>query len=274
MTVPLVPDRRSVRSITWIALGLVAIVLIGLVVWDRNFREASGQTPGMACPYVVPAKGSVPLAAIGVRRVALIGDSIMEQSSCTVATSLASVGIQTQRDAVAGSGLLNGFVDWPTRTRQILTTYHPDVVVAIFVGNYLGPPVKDAQGHLIGDNTPAFFEAWQAQAKRISAEVRAAGAQMFWVSPPPIFRAPLDHANQLFDGYRSIPGDHVLFSGNALTGPNGEWVLSKATCGHVEVIRNPADQTHLTDAGARIFGEQIAHDLTEQLGILTTPKPC
>ncbi|MBV8462165.1 MAG: hypothetical protein JO368_02650 [Acidimicrobiales bacterium] len=243
-------------------------------MWDRDFRQASSQTPGMACPSVVPAKGSVPLTAIGVHRVALIGDSIMEQSSCTVATSLASVGVQTERDAVAGSGLLTGFVNWPMRTKQILDTYHPDVVVAIFVGNYFGPPVRDSDGHLIGDNTPAFFDAWQSQAERLSAEVLGAGAQMFWVSPPPLFRPPLNHADRLFDGYRSISGDHTLPSGSVLAGSKGQWVLSKPTCGHVEIIRNPMDDTHLTDAGARLYGEQIAHDLTEQLGILTTPKPC
>ncbi len=257
----------------WTILAVVVIV-VGLVVWDRNFRQASSATPGMSCPQVVQPTGHVPLAAIGVHRVALIGDSIMDQASCSVATSLARVGIETARYAVPGSGLLTGFVDWPARTQQILRTYHPDVVAAVFVGNYIGTPVKDARGQVIADNSPEFFTAWQAQAERISAEVKAAGAQMYWVSPPPITRPPLNHADQLFDGYRSIPGDHVLLSGKVLAGPNGQEVLDKMTCGHMEVVRNPLDETHLTDAGARIYGEQIAHDLTAQLGILTTPKPC
>ncbi len=266
--------RRSRNRLVAAVLGIVVVVVIGLVVWDRDFRQASSQTPGMSCPAVVRPVSHLPLAAIGIHRVALVGDSIMEQASCTVADSLARVGVETQRDAVAGSGLLTGFVDWPNRMQQILQTDHPEVVVAVFVGNYLGTPVRDAEGQLIPDNSPQFFAAWQAQAERLSAEVRAAGAQMYWVSPPPMVRAPLNHADQLFDGYRTIPGDHTLMSGSALDGPSGGWVLAKTTCGRVEVIRNPVDQTHLTDAGARIFGEQIAHDLTAQLGILTTPKPC
>jgi hypothetical protein len=261
------------RRLAWGVVGVVAVLVVGLVVWDRDFRQASGQIPGMTCPQVVRPSAHEPLAAIGVHRVALVGDSIMEQASCSVADSLARVGLTTYRYAVAGSGLLTGFVDWPSRIAQILRADHPDVVAAIFVGNYIGPPVRNATGQPIADNTPAFFAAWQMQAERISAEVLASGAQMFWVSPPPIVRAPLNWADRLFDGYRAIPGDHVLLSGRVLAGSGGQEVLAKQTCGHLEVVRS-LDHTHLSDAGARLYGEQIAHDLTSQLGILVTPKPC
>jgi hypothetical protein len=265
--------RSSLPIVTWMTAGVVAIVAIA-VVWDRNFRHASAANPGISCPVVVAGKSRPPLAAIGVHRVALIGDSIMVQASCSVAESLAGVGIQTGRYAVGGSGLLIGPVDWVSRMQAILHEQHPDVVLGIFVGNYVGTAIRSADRQPVVDDSPAFFAAWQQRAQLLSDEVRTAGAQMYWVSPPPISRPPLSHAQRLFDGYRSIPGDHVLDSGSVLAGPNGSAVMTKRTCGSVRIIRSVIDGVHLSDDGARLYGQQIAHDLTSQLGLLTAPKPC
>jgi hypothetical protein len=154
-----------------------------------------------------------------------------------------------------------------------LRTERPDVVVAIFVGNYYPPPLRDANGQTIEGDTPAFYRAWQHRARLLSDEVHAAHARMYWVSPPPITVSLLDTAARLFDGYRKIRGDHFLFSGLVLAGPHGREVPAKETCGRRRVTR-AADTVHLTDDGARIYGQQIAHDLTADLGILTTPQPC
>ena len=96
---------------------------------------------------------------------------------------------------------------------------------------------------------------------------------MYWVSPPPIASGGLRHAPRLFAGYQTIADDHVLDAGGSLAGPNGSETATKTTCGHVRVIRN-ADGVHLTDDGARIYGQQVAHDLGADLGVLTAPKPC
>jgi hypothetical protein len=77
----------------------------------------------------------------------------------------------------------------------------------------------------------------------------------------------------LFDGYRKIPGDHVLDAGAALAGPGNSETLAKETCGQVREIRSP-DGIHLTDDGARIYGQAIAHELSADVGLFTTPKPC
>ena len=261
------------------ALRLVAVLVVALAVagaafvgWNRHWRRAGPANPGFDCPAVVPARHRVPFAARDVRRVALIGDSLMSNASCTIAESLAGVGIRTSRHPIPGSGLLAG-MDWLAATRLILRQQHPDAVIAIFVGNYLPAPVLDARGHVITDNSPQFFRAWQSRARKLSAAVHTAGARMYWVSPPPLTDPLLDHAQRLFDGYRKIEGDHVLLSGGALAGPDGELVMQKVTCGHERVIRTP-EGVHLTFDGARIYGQQIAHDFTADLGILTTPRPC
>jgi len=79
------------------------------------------------------------------------------------------MGIETSRHAVGGTGLLTGLVDWLEQTRQILKTEKPDVVVAIFVGNYFPPPLRDPSGAVIVADSPAFYRAWQDRAARISA---------------------------------------------------------------------------------------------------------
>src|SRR5262245_40094812 len=160
------------------AIAIAIVIVVGassFIVWDRSFRRAGPSNPSFDCPQKIDAKHRVPFAAVGVHRVALIGDSIMVQASCALAESLADLGIETTRHAVSGSGLLNGIVDWNQETGRILQTEHPDVVVAIFVGNYLGPPALTEDGATIAPDTPAFFHAWQQHAIAISMQVRKAG---------------------------------------------------------------------------------------------------
>src|SRR4051812_44095918 len=249
-------DGRGKAAAIAAALVFVVLATGTFVVWERDYRKASANNPGLECPAVVPARHRVPFAARGVHRVALIGDSIMFEASCSIADSLAGVGIRTSRHAVSGSGLLNGIVDWMAQTKRILRDEHPDVVVAIFVGNYPAPFVRDASGRIVTEDSAAFFAAWQQRATQLSDEVRAAGAQMYWVSPPPIGLPPLNRARRLFDGYATIPHVHALDSGKSLAGPAGQEVMQMRTCGRTRTVRI-FDAVHLSDDGARIYGQQI-----------------
>jgi hypothetical protein len=265
--------RRGALLPILLALSLLIAAAVSYTIWNRYFDEASSSVPGMSCPQIVQPTGHPPLVAPGIRRVALIGDSIMSQASCSVADSLASVGIQTARYAVPGTGLLSGSVDWVKATAFIMASEHPNAVIAIFVGNYFPPTGHDAFYETVPRNSPAFFAAWQKRAIELSDEVHAGGGQMYWVSPPPIQSPLANHAGQIFDGDESIKGDHTIDAGSILAGLNGQEVPSKATCGTTDVVRT-ADQVHLTDEGARIYGQEIAHLFTSQTGLLTSPKPC
>lgn len=263
---------RVIAIVAGTVAGVVILVLVGIVVWNRNFETAGPENPGMDCPPVVEGRGRNPFAAIDVDRVALIGDSIMYQSGCTIADSLAEVGITTSRHGVSGTGLLAG-ADWVAEAKKIVERETPDIVLAIFVGNYIGEPVRNPDGSVVERDTPEWFQLWQQRAEMLSQVVRDGGAELYWVSPPPIGVAPLATAQRLFEGYEQIEGDHVLRSGDALAGPDGKAVFAKTSCGAVRFVRT-GDGVHLTDDGARIYGQQIAHDLTADIGILTTPKPC
>src|SRR5262249_25100167 len=128
-------------------------------------------------------------------------------------------------------------------------------------------------GSVIPDDSLAFFAAWQHQAEQFSATIRASGARLYWVSPPPIASGVDQHAQRIFDNERRIAGDHVLESGKVLTDARGSETMFKVTCGRVRTIRTP-DTVHLTDDGARLYGQQIAHDLSADLGLLASAQPC
>ena len=74
--------RRALVSVAVTLVVVVVHVASATILWDRNFRHASPENPGMTCPALIPAKSRPPFTALGVRRVALIGDSIMDQASC------------------------------------------------------------------------------------------------------------------------------------------------------------------------------------------------
>jgi hypothetical protein len=257
-----------------VAAGVVVIALVvgGYVVWDRNWRTAGSANPPPDCPVMVPAGARRPLAMRGVERVTLIGDSIMKQASCAIGESLSGLGVTTYRHGVSGSGLLASLVDWVPTAKQLIAAEHPDVVLAIFVGNYLSQAV-DASGKPIVADSPEFFAAWQQQAEELSRVVRASGARLYWVSPPPIALPPLSRAPRLFDGYKTIQGDHWLNAGASLAGTNGTEVADTITCGRRRAVRT-TDGIHLTPDGARIYGQSIAHELSADLGVLTSPRPC
>jgi hypothetical protein len=266
------------RRPAWCIAVLGAAVLLviagaGFVVWDRQFREA-GPTNATDCPRVVVPTSNRPLSTLNVSRALLIGDSIMEQTSCSIARSLAGLGVRTTREGIWGSGLLNGPVDWNTRLPELLASEDPGVVVAIFVGNYPEPPVLGPDGRPLRPDSPRFYSAWQDRARQLVQLANDAGARFFWVSPPPFGdQVPFDRAERLFADYRSIEDSSVLEAGSILAGPEGEKVETRQSCGSEPQIR-AFDGVHLTPDGARIYGQMIAHELSAELGVLTAPRPC
>lgn len=244
----------------------VAVVAAGVVGW-LALRDDSPPEPAAflsPCGTVIDAEGPTLL------RLLLIGDSLMAQPSCELARALAPLGVETHMHAIAGSGLLTGAISWKQRLDQLLAAVHPNVVLAVFVGNYIGPPALDFSGQPIEVDTPLFDALWQQRAAELSTAVRDAGARLFWVEPPPIRDS--DRAARLFAGYTRL-GDPTLPSGRALAGPNGEWVEAMEACGGGQPLRVP-DGVHLTDFGARVFALAIAHDLSAALGIPPVAPAC
>src|SRR5581483_8199998 len=99
-----------------------------------------------------------------------------------------------------------------------------------FVGNYLPGSLRDAQRHVVIRGSPEFFALWQQRAVSLSDAVRAAGTQMFWVSPPTAPTPTFMYAQRLYDVYRTGPGDRTIDAGRILVDSAGHELMSKTTC--------------------------------------------
>jgi hypothetical protein len=265
------PTRRATpgwRERPRLLLSILVVIALGVAAW-LIFRPRGPSEPSQPlsqCGTVAHAVGN---AANGPKRVLLIGDSLLYQPSCGLAAYLSHVGVETHMHAISGSGLLTGKPVWQQQTARLLKSVHPDVVVALFSGNYPPPPVV-RDGRPVAVDTPAFFAAWQASAEKISAEVRASGAKLFWVEPPPMVASRRPATT--FFGYTRL-GDGLLGSGKVLANAEGRWTNTKPQCAGNQPLR-AVDSVHLTGAGARVFGQQIAHDLADALHWSPVPAPC
>lgn len=266
-------------------------------MWARGLVAvfvASGTLALGACEAVDPVQSTVSQAA-RPPRVLLVGDSILAQPARTITDQLDALGVQTYAAAVSGSGLLTGAVDWQARANRLVAQMQPDVVIALFVGNYpentpadplyddLGPLPVDEAGTPIAADTPQFFDAWQDAAETLSGTLASRGAQVYWVEPPPMIEfemlelAELARADELYAGYRQLdqtqPSVEYLSPRASVAGPAGEWISKSVACGTLEHLRAP-DTVHFTTAGAYRYGQTLAGLLAAAQGWGTIAELC
>lgn len=153
---------------------LAVLALLGATVWTT-------------------AAGAVhPAAAQPPPRVLLVGDSIMVQSGTAAADELRAAGAEVVEAGISGSGLLTGW-DWVAGAGDLVATHHPDAVAVLFVGNYFPPYVLDEQGEEILPGSPGYYDLWESRADGLMAELTVEGAEVLWVSPPPMADPGADH---------------------------------------------------------------------------------
>jgi hypothetical protein len=166
--------------------------------------------------------------------------------------------VQTGRYAVDDSGLLTGPVDWVKALPLILQKEHPNAVVAIFVGNYANPPLANADGTLVVDDGPEFFSLSQQRAEELSQEARESGATMYLDEPTPDRRPDSQTRTETLRRLSSYSWGQSDRRRSVLAGPHGSEVLFETTCGR-QLVRSLIDGIHLTDEGARLYGQKIPH---------------
>src|SRR5262249_50064288 len=155
---PASPPPRRRGGVKLVVAVAAALLVIGGLAWFALRDTGPSEPPAFnsGCGTVMRAHGSERL------RVLLIGDSMMAQPSCELATILANEGVETHMQAIPGSGLLIPSVDIvQRRIDRLLAAVHPDVVLALYIGNYVGPPALDFGGQPIAADTPLFDELWQ-----------------------------------------------------------------------------------------------------------------
>ena len=113
-------------------LGVLAVVLVvaagALVGWNRWWRTAGPANPGFECPTVIAAKDRVPFAAGDVKRVALIGDSIMQGAAPMIEDVLG-------KDIYVDAARKRKMEDVPTLVETLSREGHLARVVVIHLGS-------------------------------------------------------------------------------------------------------------------------------------------
>jgi lysophospholipase L1-like esterase len=131
--------------------------------------------------------------------------------------------------------------------------FDPDVVVLEFIGNYRSFGDPGLPG--VDINTPAFYAAWQAEARELTVAARARGADVYWVLGPSVGITAQwrDRVHVLAGGYRRL-GEELCGIGyvDAFALLGDPWSPSPR--------RNP-DGVHLTGAG----GAALAHAIFERV---------
>jgi hypothetical protein len=195
-------------------------------------------------------------APVHTESVLLIGDSLMHQAAPGIAAALP--GSAVVDEAVPGSGLLDGDVDWFARAQELVERYRPDVVMVSFIGNY-----DASEGTLVAD-TPEYYAAWADAAERLTDLVRASGARVDWVAQPPL-RSPnfyglaAERTDQLYLTYATLarePGVDLVDADGAIATAAGGYAEQGSVCGVTTTLRI-ADGVHFTSTGARWWGVHL-----------------
>jgi len=203
--------------------------------------------------------------------VLLVGDSIMRQGGAFVGDELSSMGlhnVDVHNEGVNGSGVLTPHIfDWHAATKRYLAKYHPDIVVALFVGNYTSSDLYvDKNGVPVQPCSDDFFRAWEYETRRLVQMADAAGADVYLVDPPPMATAEGQRRVARFrEINRSIAQDYtntVIINGTkVLSDASGNYAMSLPNeHGQLEQVRT-FDTLHLTEAGARILAAEIARQI-------------
>ena len=97
---------------------------------------------------------------------------------------------------------------------------------------------------------------------------------MYWAGPSSIESPLANRCTADLPGDQTIAGDDTIDVGPILAGSSGQEVPSKVTCWDDRLCPDRSTKSHLTDEGARIYGQEMPHLFTSQTGLLTSPKPC
>lgn len=282
----LMPRTRRMSRHGVIALT-VAVVTVGAFLLGALLGTSTGSTDEGTTVRGEPTRATVQPANVepapGVerepepqpQRVLLIGDSIMENTGDHLLSELRRIygdDLIVRVEGHPGSGLLTSEkYDWPNHFGEILNEFDPDIVVALFAGNYPSewPYVTGPDGQPMLPDSPEFHQAWQDASAQVSNRALQSGSSMWWITPPPMREAATwgrrsDNLGQIYRGLAAdMAGVEVIESAPVVGGPNGEFVLElpDPDTGVMRQARS-VDGLHLTSFGGRLLARAVAYHLS------------
>jgi len=204
--------------------------------------------------------------ALAHRKVLAIGDSLTAQSTPALVADLRAKGFDPQVHAISGSGLLDTKVNWATEVTSSVRSFDPDIVVVEFIGDYGLFGTRPG----VAFRSPQFYEEWVVAAQELEQILTSRGAQVYWVTGPPVAQAAGEQQVQEIDHiYEALRASNTA-SGRPLTidevtpfsAPGGGYTeFLPGPGGNPVQVRAP-DGTHFTQAGTERFAGVIADAIT------------
>lgn len=229
------------------------------------------------------------------RRLLIIGDSLIRQPSLSVGFSLMPGNLETRIEAVNTSGLVSGPVNWELRAAELVAEFRPTHVLMGITGNFT-PPYWPPYAPSAAPGTPE-YDGWVAQqkgseeflarhvaaAKAITGIFSRAGAEVYWVEPPPFPPAygnpPLpDRIWRRFEA--ELPGTdpnlRFISARSSIATLFDGWLEYKVICGVRYQIRSTQwdGGVHFTADGAGTYGRALARALAAAEGWPAPPRHC
>ena len=220
----------------------------------------------LAVAVIVVAAITVPLVVVNSNKtVVLLGDSLTNESSTTIASFLEVRGYSVHPEAIPGSGLLDTEVHWLARGRRFIAQYDPSVVTVEFIGDFglLGAPPG------VQVNTPTFYQDWARVAQQLEDILTSRGAQVYWVVGPPVavptVQTTITNLDLIYEHLHApdtASGRPPLINVTpALTEAGGRFTeYLPAPNGTPVEVRTP-DGVHLTLYGIALFARAIAEGI-------------
>jgi peptidoglycan/LPS O-acetylase OafA/YrhL len=240
---------------------------------DAGDGDAAVATVGPAPATSSPHRPTTTTAAPGVRRVLLVGDSVMSQAYEHHQRRFAAEGVRTVYAGGPASGPLSPQGDWATQVRAWVAAEDPDVVVVEACCNYTIEPTQryvDTDGTLIAPGSSAVVRVWEREIRRVLDLADDRGARVVLVRFAPVqtngfygdMEGHVAALNALYDRLAAeLPGVELLDWGPPLA-PDGRFVESVPGPDGTPVRIRLDDGVHLTDAGSdRVAAATVAHVL-------------
>jgi len=242
----------ELRSADGYGLGVDGAQVMG----DEIFRRVDDQwclTAAVTCHVEFSSVPRLDTGRPTSRRVLVVGDSMMWQLAPALSARLRDVGVDVRIDTRSTTSLVGPF-DWQGRLVGLVDSYHPDLVVGLFLGD-LAPGYTDANGVTVELDSQYHYDLLGTAINEATAHLRARGAHVVWVAGPraasPATEQRLDVLQALYEGVsdRSPRSVSTLDGFAALSDATGEYAFSLPDAAGRPVPMRLPDGLHLSGAG-------------------------
>ncbi|MBX6371695.1 MAG: DUF459 domain-containing protein [Acidothermus sp.] len=173
--------------------------------------------------------------------------------------------------AEGSSGLIQlQFVDWPRRLADLMSRYHPDVVIVFLGANDVQNFYFEGRYEKFG--SPEWRSIYASRVDTMMREATAAGARLVWVGMPAMRDRDFDSSMRILDEIYSreaakFPNAEYFDSRPVLAGPGGGYATTVTAPDGTRVVARAPDGIHITFGGGGGGGELLARAVLRRLGI-------